>query len=38
MAYKYERQTGENVLLLAVHKREIPFFVIMVSEVGYEEK
>lgn len=26
------------MLLLAVHKREIPFFMIMVSEVRYEEK
>ena len=26
------------MLLLAVHKREISFFMIMVSEVGYGEK
>lgn len=26
------------MLLLAVHKREIPFLTVIVSEVGYEEK
>lgn len=26
------------MLLLAVCKRQIPFFMIMVSEVGYKEK